>query len=273
MPECGKVLRPLGQLTAVRNDFYNPHGAEFTCLPARGNKVMQMKLIITTAMLLGLAAPAHAELFTIGADFTINFQNSPTSESDTVHFSPGTTQLVDGGNVDLTINVVGGGGGAEWAVFTYRTVGGAPLSVSGQDWSINQVGIPAAVALNITGDYTQWYGADGANIPQTGRIFGQTLINSPVPGLTGSGEGSVGYSGAIGGPGPLPSLGGFADPFDIVLNGLPADQVSGFTQALEFSAVTPSAPEASTWAMMLAGFAGLGFMGWRGSRKAAAYGA
>jgi hypothetical protein len=45
--------------------------------------------------------------------------------------------------------------------------------------------------------------------------------------------------------------GGFADPFDIVLNGLPASQVNGFTQALEFSAVTPSAPEASTWAMMV----------------------
>jgi hypothetical protein len=56
-----------------------------------------------------------------------------------------------------------------------------------------------------------------------------------------------------------------------VLNGLPATQVNGFTQALEFSAVTPSgAPEPSTWAMMFLGFAGLGLMGWRGSRKAAA---
>jgi hypothetical protein len=39
---------------------------------------------------------------------------------------------------------------------------------------------------------------------------------------------------------------------------------------IRFSAVTPSAPEASTWAMMVLGFAGLGFMGWRGSRKTAA---
>jgi hypothetical protein len=54
-----------------------------------------------------------------------------------------------------------------------------------------------------------------------------------------------------------------------VLNGLPAAQVNGFTQALEFSPETP-VPEASTWAMMLAGFAGLGFLGWRGSRKTAA---
>jgi hypothetical protein len=39
---------------------------------------------------------------------------------------------------------------------------------------------------------------------------------------------------------------------------------------LEFAPVTPAVPEASTWAMMLAGFAGLGLAGWRGSRKTAA---
>ena len=32
-------------------------------------------------------------------------------------------------------------------------------------------------------------------------------------------------------------------------------------------------PEPSTWAMMLAGFAGLGFMGWRGSKKSASHAA
>jgi hypothetical protein len=232
---------------------------------------MQTKLLVTTAVLLGLAAPAHAELFTIGATFNVDFGNSPTSENDTATFSPGVTQLLDGGNVDLTISVVAAGGGAEWAVFTYQTVSaGLPLSVSGQDWSINQVGIPAAVPLNFIADYSQWYGPNGANIPQTGGIFGQTLEASPVPGLTGSGEGSSGYVSPVG-SGPLGNLGAFASPFDIVLNGLPATQVNGFTQALEFSAVTPSgAPEPSTWAMMFLGFAGLGLMGWRGSRKAAA---
>ena len=32
-------------------------------------------------------------------------------------------------------------------------------------------------------------------------------------------------------------------------------------------------PEPSTWAMMLAGFAGLGFLGWRGSRRTVAHAA
>jgi hypothetical protein len=30
-----------------------------------------------------------------------------------------------------------------------------------------------------------------------------------------------------------------------------------------------AAPEASSWSMMLLGFAGLGFLGWRGTRKTA----
>lgn len=233
---------------------------------------MQTKLIITTAMLLGLAAPAHAELFTIGANFTIDLTNSPTTETDTVTFSPGVTQLIDGGNLDLTISVVAAGGGAEWVVLNYQTVSAdLPLSTGGEDWAINPIGLPAAVALNFIGDYTQWQGPDGANIPQTGGIFGQTLMASPVAGVTGSGEGALGYVDPIGGPGPLPGLGGFADPFNIVLNGLPADQVNGVTAALEFAPVSPAVPEPSTWAMMLAGFAGLGLMGWRGSRKAAAH--
>jgi hypothetical protein len=34
---------------------------------------------------------------------------------------------------------------------------------------------------------------------------------------------------------------------------------------------TGGVPEPSTWAMLLLGFAGLGFMGWRGSRRATAH--
>jgi PEP-CTERM motif len=229
---------------------------------------MQTKLIVTTAALLGLAAPAHAQLFNNGSALTIAFENSPTSETDTVEFLPGTTQLVDGGNLDLTISVVAAGGGAEWVVLNFQTVSAdLPLSTGGQDWALNP-SLTAAVPLNFTGDYFQWQGSDGANIPQTGRIFGQTLMASPVAGLTGSGEGTLGFVDPIGGPGLLPPLGAFSDPFSIVLNGLPADQVNGYTEALEFSPVTPSVPEPSTWAMMLAGFAGLSFLGYRQTVKA-----
>jgi hypothetical protein len=220
------------------------------------------KLLLTTA-LVTLASAAHADLFTNGANFTVSLGNSPTSETDTVTFSPGVTQSLAGGALNLTISVVNAGGGAQWAVFDYQTTSAATaLSLGNQDWSLNQIGIPAAVALNFIGDYTQWQDANGANIAQTGGIFGQTLMASPVPGLVGSGEGLSGFAGP-GGPGPLFQLGAFADTFQIVLNGLPATQVNGFVQALEFAPQVAAVPEPSTWAMMILGFLGIGTMAYR----------
>jgi hypothetical protein len=46
--------------------------------------------------------------------------------------------------------------------------------------------------------------------------------------------------------------------------------VGGEIEALEFdpASFTPGVPEPSTWAMMLLGFAGLGFLGYRQTAKA-----
>ena len=57
----------------------------------------------------------------------------------------------------------------------------------------------------------------------------------------------------------------------ITLNGIDA----GCCQGAPFlaAATVTSAPEPSTWAMMLAGFAGLGFAGYRAARKAVAHAA
>ena len=41
---------------------------------------------------------------------------------------------------------------------------------------------------------------------------------------------------------------------------------------LAFPAMTPTVPEPSTWAMLLIGFAGLGLMGWRASRRNLTFG-
>jgi hypothetical protein len=49
------------------------------------------------------------------------------------------------------------------------------------------------------------------------------------------------------------------DPLDPI--GMPGGDPSGGATAV---------PEPSTWAMMVIGFGGLGFLGWRGSRKTAA---
>jgi hypothetical protein len=49
-----------------------------------------------------------------------------------------------------------------------------------------------------------------------------------------------------------------------------ADGINGEADGL-FGALTVSVPEPSTWAMMLLGFAGLGFFGYRASRKEVAF--
>jgi hypothetical protein len=52
---------------------------------------------------------------------------------------------------------------------------------------------------------------------------------------------------------------------------VPGTVVGGLNpEDLVVSVTTTPVPEASTWAMMLAGFAGIGFLGYRASRKTAA---
>jgi PEP-CTERM motif len=70
---------------------------------------------------------------------------------------------------------------------------------------------------------------------------------------------------------------------DIVVGGAGATSVNGLLNggggggsfvwdpiAVPPQPVTAAVPEPSTWAMMLLGFGGLGFLGWRGSRKTTA---
>jgi hypothetical protein len=108
----------LGQLTSARHEFYKPDGADFKLhsygqgcgaqghMPkGMGNEIMRTKLIITTAVLLGLAAPAHAQLFTAGGTYNFNIGNSPGTSNNVVTFTPG-TQLIDGGDVALTLTIV-----------------------------------------------------------------------------------------------------------------------------------------------------------------------
>jgi PEP-CTERM motif len=233
---------------------------------------MRTKLIITTAVLLGLAAPAHAQLFTAGGTYNFNIQNSPGTSDNVVTFTPG-TQSIDGGDVALTLTIVNAANfattGAQWVVLQTQTVGGLALSQPNEDWSINAVGLPAAVPLNFIADFSQWTDTSGANIAQTNHIFNQPLISNPIPGMTGTGEGSSGYVDHIG-VGPLPQLGKFSSPFSIVTNALGTVNVGGEIEALEFAPQSPptGVPEPSTWAMMLLGFAGLGFVGYRQTAKA-----
>jgi PEP-CTERM motif len=93
-----------------------------------------------------------------------------------------------------------------------------------------------------------------------------------VDGYTLTGSNLMSMYGALG----LGSQGSPKDNQLVRITGLaPFTQVefSSTRNAFEFSLGATAIPEPSTWAMMLAGFAGVGFLGWRGSRKTAAHAA
>jgi hypothetical protein len=216
------------------------------------------------AIMVATSLPAAAEVFDLGSDFTISGGNSPTTFSDTVALTPGTTSL-DGGLLNLTISIVPVGDAAqdEWIVLTYKTARG-PLSQPDEDWSMDPIGLPAAVAANFTGAFYQFLNVDGQPIDQTNHIFNQTLMSNPIPGGAGNGEGTVGFVDPIGGPGALPDLGAFSDPFSIVTNAEGTTGVDGFVQALEFAPVVPvtttGVPEPFTLSLFGAGLAGAAAM-------------
>jgi hypothetical protein len=230
---------------------------------------MQSKLIVTTAVLLGLAAPAHAaNLFVPGSTFQVNATNSPDSFSNTVNLTPG-TQLLDDGAVSLNISIVGASDGGEWLVFNYTTTSGAPLSADDDYWSVNQLGLDAAVPVNFNYAYSEFL-VNGVSQPWSYSFFGgYTPISSPVPGLSGTGVGNLTSFNSPQAAGPLGNLGAFISSYSSYLSSADIDptMVNGWTQALEFTPQTAAVPELSTWAMMLAGFAGLGFLGYRKTVK------
>jgi hypothetical protein len=114
-----------------------------------------------------------------------------------------------------------------------------------------------------------YWGSIDADVPGSASSGNVNSVAITVDGYTLTGADLMSMYGALG-------IGSQSNPKDNLLvriTGLaPFTQVefSSTRNAFEFSL---GAPEASTWAMMLAGFAGLGFLGWRESRKSAAHAA
>jgi hypothetical protein len=215
---------------------------------------MRKVLLVTTGLAwLALTGAAGA--------VTVTLKEGP---ADPQYFAPEAAGQNNFTLGDITWTLVSGS--AETAKGTTPNVSAAPLGMG--------TGPNGTTYMSVEGGGTE--SATWAT-PQTslsiywgsidGNAGGNNNLNSlaiSVDGYTLTGADLVAL-GALGtGSQTLP-----ADNQWVTINGLGAFTKVSFSStgnAFEFS-LGSGVPEPSTWAMMLAGFAGLGFMGWRGPRK------
>jgi hypothetical protein len=107
------------------------------------------------------------------------------------------------------------------------------------------------------------------------------LRNNPIPGGAGGGEGNLNLDLPFIGVGPIGELGSSVGSFEKVIDAVGDEVPFGFVQGFEFepTVFTPprggtgttgsAAPEPSTWAMLIAGFAAMAWMGYRRAWKVA----
>jgi hypothetical protein len=184
--------------------------------------------------------------------------------------------------LSLTVSMVAGTDrpGSEWLVFQYTSDGS--ISPSQGNWTVNPVGLLANQSVFLIRGFSQFDVSGTEQAFNFSPFGGFTPVAAPTADLASilSGPGLLSGVNMDTNPadafpaGALPSLGTFINPFsqlngDLVNQGTASD-ITSFTQALEFTpaSFTPGTPEPSTWAMMLLGFAGLGFLGYRQTAKA-----
>jgi hypothetical protein len=227
---------------------------------------MDLKLpILAAALLLPLTEAANAELFVTGSTFTVNGTSAPDTLSSTTTLTSGTTSSLDNGALSLLVTLVPASGGAEWAVFHYSTVSGGAIGSANLNWALSEVGLQLAQPAILEQGFVQFTQNGTALTPTSGIFSGFTVASNPVPGGTGMGVLGTGVTPFP--AGALPSLGSSLFPFGQLSGaGITPANVNDYEEALLFAPQAASTPEPSTWAMMILGFAGLGFMAF-GKRK------
>lgn len=222
-----------------------------------------------------IAIPAQAAIVPVGSQLNMiltNFTGCADSTCSTLTTFGGTS-LVDGGLVTLTTTQVATPGGGEWDIFSLTTVSGGPLvgDVDG-DWGIDMQ-FHLSANVNFDAIDSQWLaGPSYAPVSPISDFSGITgATNTPNilsgPAYSGSGFEAPYSAGAFDYPSGSEWQEVYVDPFSLAVSegGIPAT-TNGYTYALHFDLQTP-VPEASTWAMMLVGFVGLGYGAYRRSRR------
>ena len=255
-----------------------------------------IKLFLSAGFLaLTLGSAAQAELFSVGE--TVNFswandfgahQSAGVTLDDEAFFSSFGESIDQGNGVSLNISIKPSAtAGNEWLILSWLGVGAddqsfTPLASATSHWNVSLDSIQANQSVKLVTDLSQFqnfFGVDLIGPPgtQTSAFnWGTEVKDKNVPwspeGLYWWGDKSTNVkflNGDIGG------LSSFLNPFGALGNfGIDPLNAYGLIQAYEFKPIgavaTPTAafaaldtPEPATWAMMLLGFAGLGFLGYR----------
>ena len=185
--------------------------------------------------------------------------------------------------IDLS-NVLGPSGGYTSQAFYQGMLGGQPMTAAQQSYAeqegqLRQLGYLSELGGDIALGQIFYHIAYGITPPPSALDLASGGSDLRPPSITPSGLGAgasdAGNTGAAltnGGYGTGASDVGDTGGYGAVVTADVGDTGAGLTLTTVNAGVGPATavPEASTWAMMLMGFAGLGFAGYRSSRRCAA---
>jgi hypothetical protein len=164
-------------------------------------------------------------------------------------------------------NALGPSGGYTSQAYYQTMLGGQPIiagqqAYADQEDQLRQLGFRAELAGDIALGQMFYHIAYGMTPPSSALdlVSGASGLGPSSSAPSGLGAGASGASDA-GSSGASAAGSSYLSDSTFIA---PVDPGIDFLTAV---------PEASTWAMMLLGFAGLGYAGWRGSRKAALHSA
>jgi probable HAF family extracellular repeat protein len=203
--------------------------------------------------------------------------------------------------VGLDQDAPGHGVATEWSNGQVINLGGPPGSTSNSAVSINNAGQVAGYSFASNDNATEWSNGQVFNlgplwandINEAGQVVGyngsvatewsngQTInlpllpgsIDSQAEGINNAGQvvgystlgyGNVATEWSNGQLAPLPLLPGFKFESSVATGINDAGEVVGYSVVV----ANPGVPEPSTWALMLLGFAGLGYAGYRQAKRA-----